>query len=365
MNNINEINKVSFKIPDLQMTDKAQVHTPEEQQVSSFAVQRIQQMLDSKGASIENWFENTGNRINNILKANYDALHQTLLTVVPKYASAIHQWAMTLSYQGLSHLVNFLRYILKLPIQAVCNIMQQFYQILKLLARAAVHPVDTSSQIVHAIKQFIQSLVKIETWVNIGAGMTGAGAAQIAIGNLYGSTAVILGAILSTSALSIGTILAVWKKSSDSTNGNAALTYLLKTAEPIPETMMTGFLMSLIIGMIEKSRFHKQRIEEHLQNPLQQDIEQAAYKFAYEHGIKRRIHGIIYDHATDEVRFSWWTKGGWDDPILRNEQFFFRKYISSLKDYQGLTGFQPVPTRGTAGIFCGTLSAEKIGAGSA
>ena len=335
--------------------------------------QKIQSTLDEAGSHFERFFEDTAHTIVKTLKVRCDIALKNVEVRFPKYSNSIKNWIEnnSFSYKILNNLANFLEFVIGLPLKSASNILKQLYRILKIVPVSVIHPLETTAKLAKLIINFVHSLTQSETWVKMGVGMMGAGLAQMALGNLFASPAIIIGAIITTSAVSMGAVIAAIQKKQGETRIEAILSYLLKTGKQIPEAMMTGFLIGLLIGAIQKAtskpivetkteykQFEK-RIE-YQREPTLQDIEEAAHKFAHENQIRRLLTEIKYDPSSGEVSFAFWTKGGWVDPARIECTFKLSEYCS-LQDFK--TTMEEISTISQFTLIPPTKAIEAVIAG--
>ncbi|MBS0655329.1 MAG: hypothetical protein JSR46_06110 [Verrucomicrobia bacterium] len=149
-------------------------------------------------------------------------------------------------------------FLVKLPARVVRNIVEVLYNIVHTAIYAAVHPLKALNQLAKLLVTLVYELTKPETWTMIGAGMVGAGAGQLAVtGNPLSAIGIGIGGALLIGGLSVGALQAALE-AEEGKRGEAALKNLELQAKEIPEAMLTGFCMGLLIGAISKAVPSKQ-----------------------------------------------------------------------------------------------------------
>lgn len=246
---------------------KNEVDTFKELVVSKLGVEHLnafQGKMDRAGAS----FEETMGRCAEKAKENIAALAESSIDAIsakfPKLSTALSDWSRTqpLSYK-IAHSLGKLAILLTtLPLKAARNIANLLYQTLKAIAYGVVHPIEGAAKLAKLLISMAHAMTKPETWTMMGAGMVGAGLGQMALGNVFAPIATIVGAAIMALGLSVGAIIQAIQKEGYNTRTEAALDYLLQQGKQIPEAMMTGFLMGLLIGAIQKSVVKKPQLTE-------------------------------------------------------------------------------------------------------
>ncbi|MBS0655324.1 MAG: hypothetical protein JSR46_06085, partial [Verrucomicrobia bacterium] len=143
-------------------------------------------------------------------------------------------------------------FLVKLPARAVRNIVKVLYDIVKTCIYAAVHPLKALNQLAKLLVNLAYELTKPETWTKIGAGMIGASCGQALItGSPLSAIGVGIGAAMVIGGLSVGALQAALE-AEEGSRGEAALQNLDQQIQEIPETMLTGFLLGLLMGGIRR-----------------------------------------------------------------------------------------------------------------
>lgn len=154
-------------------------------------------------------------------------------------------------------------FLVKLPLKAARNILRLILGCFKVVGYALLHPVKALAKLAKLIVMFLDELRKPETWTKTGAGMIGAGLGQACFGNPLSILSVIIGGALAVTGFSVGALIATVKAYNDAKEQgskeawiaakDAAVNNIQEQAEAFSESLMTGFLMGLIIGGIQKA----------------------------------------------------------------------------------------------------------------
>lgn len=144
-------------------------------------------------------------------------------------------------------------FLVKLPIQAVRNIVQLLYSIIKGAFYTVVHPMKTFVQLAKLLVRLVHELTKPETWSKIGASVMGASAGNALVtANPFALIGVGVGAAIVAGGISWGMLKAYLAVDSQQSGRSAALEALLYQTKQLPEAALTGFCMGLLFGGIQK-----------------------------------------------------------------------------------------------------------------
>lgn len=154
-------------------------------------------------------------------------------------------------------------FLVKLPLKAARNILRSIIGVFKAVGYSLVHPIKALTKLAKLIVIMLDELRKPETWTKIGAGMMGAGLGQACVGNPLSVLSVIIGAALSFTGFTVGALVATVKAYNDHKSKgsqeawivakNAAVNNMHNQSAAFSESMMTGFLMGLLIGGVQKA----------------------------------------------------------------------------------------------------------------
>ena len=140
----------------------------------------------------------------------------------------------------------------KLPLKAARNIVSMIFNIIDSIIYAAAHPLRSLNSAVKAIVNVTYELTKPENWTRLGAGMIGTNLGQAAIiQNPLSLVSVGIGAALMFAGITVGAL----KAALDTECGDkftAAYNNLVMQLKSIPEPGLTGFLIGLILGAVQR-----------------------------------------------------------------------------------------------------------------
>lgn len=220
-----------------QAIDKIQLF--EDEKINQIRKNIFQSFFDNIGERFEATMQSLPGRVQRTLERKFASAIETVGRFSQKLATHLAQFPLTHKFvQYLSELVTFL---VTLPFKSACNIARSVYQVLKAAAYTAVHPMKAMTALAKALVRVANELTKIDTWIKIGAGMIGTSFGQL----VYGNPMALLGFILGGMVLIGATIL----KTHEWQNNIGTVKEYCKM---VPEAMMTGFLMGLLIGGIQE-----------------------------------------------------------------------------------------------------------------
>lgn len=143
-------------------------------------------------------------------------------------------------------------FLYKLPICAIRNIIRMVYVLIKEILLFAVHPLKQFSKLARMLVNLAMELTKPETWAKIGAGVIGASLGQAAVGCPLSIVGIGIGAAMLISGLTVTAIKAAVKSKSNKKFDDVKEA-LIKVGKELPEVMLTGFLIGLMMGAIRKT----------------------------------------------------------------------------------------------------------------
>lgn len=221
----------------------------------------------------------------------------------------------------------------KLPIRAVRNIVRVVYNIIKALIYSFVHPLKALSNTAKYIVNFIDQLTKPETYTKMGAGILGASLGQMAVTAGFGPYAYIglaLGGGLMLIGLTAGAIKAAIK-GEKSHKMQAIKEELWNHIKSIPESLMTGFVMGVIIGGIQQCVASQQITNPDVKNVT--DL-QAAKNWLYNDYLPKHHlpppTNITLDPGTGQIVATW--KGSQLDQLLGSRAADLQVNVQHVKD---------------------------------
>lgn len=144
-------------------------------------------------------------------------------------------------------------FLVKLPIRAVRNIISMLYNIIKEALFLAVHPLKGLNHLVKLLVNLVHELSKPAVWSKIGAGIIGASAGQALVtGNPLSVIGLGIGGALLIGGLSYRAVEAA-ANAGRGKRLSAAAKVLSADIKGLPEPAMTGFVMGLLMGAIQKN----------------------------------------------------------------------------------------------------------------
>lgn len=137
-------------------------------------------------------------------------------------------------------------FLVKLPLKSARNIISLLYNVIKGILYTAVHPVQSLVGLVKMVIELVKALARPETWSKIGAGVMGASLGQaLSMGNPVSLMGLGMGGALLVGGLSVSTFLAALR-------GESVGQHLLKQGGDLSEAVLTGFLMGLLVGGVQR-----------------------------------------------------------------------------------------------------------------
>lgn len=165
-------------------------------------------------------------------------------------------------------------FLAKLPLRSIRNILKLLYNTIKGVINFCIHPITSVHEFINNLRTLCRELLKPETWSKIGIGMIGGGLGQAALGSPISVISMGIGAAFLAAGLTVGSIQAA-RAVDRGLRTNAVGQYLLGQAKQLPELLMTGFSMGLIMGCIQRSvqKNYENRMREDYANKLRQHDE--------------------------------------------------------------------------------------------
>lgn len=143
-------------------------------------------------------------------------------------------------------------YLVKLPLKAAHNIINLLYNTMKGILYAAAHPLKGLNAVAKHMVLLVQALTQPETWSKIGAGVIGAGLGQALIfGNPVSVIALGIGAACILGGISFGALKAAIV-AEDGKRFERVVENVTGQFKQIPESLVTGLFMGLLVGGIKK-----------------------------------------------------------------------------------------------------------------
>lgn len=143
-------------------------------------------------------------------------------------------------------------FLLKLPMRAILNIIQLLYSIIREILYASVHPLKATTRAAKMLTELVFELTRPEVWSKIGATIVGTSAGQAAVlTNPLAIISVAVGGALILAGITVGPIRAALDAQSNH-RFDAAKQNIYLQATQAPEAILTGFLLGLMIGGIQR-----------------------------------------------------------------------------------------------------------------
>lgn len=124
------------------------------------------------------------------------------------------------------------------------------YNLIAFILSSVAHPAEAAFKIAKMLVQIAHELTKPETYTKTGIGMLGASLGQAAIGNPFSMIGIGIGIALLAVGLSAEMIVAAYKSDR---KFDAAFAVFVNCLKKLPEQLLTGFIMGLIFGGIQKA----------------------------------------------------------------------------------------------------------------
>lgn len=228
-------------------------------------------------------------------------------------------------------------FLLKLPMRAVRNIIKMVYAIIETLLSAAVHPVKALNKVAKLLVTLVNELSKPETWSKMGAGMMGASLGQALItANPLSVVGMLIGAAMIVAGVSFGALKAA-VEAKTGRGGQAAKEAVLNQVQQLPEAALTGFLMGLLIGAIQKSMQEKP-MPRKVQASNQAEAQQIADDFVQNNKLPK-YSKVTYNSFTGETNIEW-NKADLTRLVRERPELFYktigRNYVISKPHFFGV-----------------------------
>lgn len=165
-------------------------------------------------------------------------------------------------------------FLAKLPLKAARNILRLVATIIKTAIcvplETVVHPLKAPLKLARLLVTLVYNLTQPETWTKIGTGMLGTSLATTTFSsNPAGILGIGIGAALAVSGISLGTLKTILFAERQE-RFNSAKDYLLGQAKNIPEDLLTGYCLGLLVHGIQKiiHEWQKMRLRKEHKNEL-------------------------------------------------------------------------------------------------
>jgi hypothetical protein len=144
-------------------------------------------------------------------------------------------------------------FLTKLPLKVARNILRLVYNLIEAALFTTVHPLKALNKFVKCLVNLIHALTKPETWLKIGASVVGASIGNALIsGNPFSLIALAIGGAMIYAGLAFSVVKAAIAAKRGERMDAVGLELLLQIKE-IPESLLTGFAMGLMMGYLQKT----------------------------------------------------------------------------------------------------------------
>lgn len=172
-------------------------------------------------------------------------------------------------------------FLYKLPMRAIRNLVRLIYNIIKEACYAVVHPLKAANGLAKMLVTLVYELTKPETWSKIGAGVIGASLGQALVsGNPLSIIGLGIGGAMLVGGLSVGVLKAAIQAQKEE-KLQEIKKHLWEQVKQLPESMLTGFCMGLIVGGIQRAIYEHQM--KHYRVSNYEQARQYADSFVEEH----------------------------------------------------------------------------------
>ena len=143
-------------------------------------------------------------------------------------------------------------FLVKLPVRVARNIISMIYDIIYAAAYTMVHPIKATVRLAKLVVTLAHELSKPETWTKIGIGIIGGSLGQTCLSfQPFSVMGIGIGAALALAGISVGAL----KHAIQAERGQkseAVIKYLGNQCLQLPETLLTGLSIGLLIGGIQR-----------------------------------------------------------------------------------------------------------------
>ena len=144
-------------------------------------------------------------------------------------------------------------YLCKLPLRAAMNVVQLLYDVVREALYFSIHPAKSSLRLARLCIRLLDALTTPEAWPLVGAGMLGSSCGYCLIsGTPFPLIGGAIGAAMVIGGLSIGAMKRALLAESGKKRHEVG-EFLSLQARKLPEAALTGFLMGLIVGGIQRA----------------------------------------------------------------------------------------------------------------
>jgi hypothetical protein len=172
----------------------------------------------------------------------------------------------------------------KLPMRALRNVVLALFNLVKGLATFAVHPARSTKELLELLITLSYELTRPQIWPKVGAGLLGGGLGQAAIS---ANPFALIGSAVVASLILAGVSFSLFTKED----------FNLRA---LPEAFLTGFMLGLVMGGIEK------RLVANYQEQIKAEARQFADRFVSDHNLP--AYRSVNVAAKESVQIGWNSK---------------------------------------------------------
>ena len=228
-------------------------------------------------------------------------------------------------------------YLVKLPPKAAWNVVTALYNIISQALYMAVHPVKGLNCLAKDIIFLLNELAKPETWAKMGAGSIGMLTAQgMILGGPISLIGLGIGGALMAGGIFADTVPLLLAVGPEGKGLNLLFDKIKVYAKELPESLLTGVFMGLLIGGIRRAfASPKTQPLDELRPSFPPTFEKisdvAEYKWADWKNLVKIERGITLEQAkliasrSADIDYFFFTKGGQmvlEDPNWKNFKIF-------------------------------------------
>lgn len=143
-------------------------------------------------------------------------------------------------------------FLYKLPMRVIRNFIVLLYQAVRAILQTTLHPLKAVVKLAKLLVKLVQQITHPDVWSKIGASIVGASLGQSC---MAGGPISLIGALIGNAMILSGVSLSALKASLRATRGEGwkeARNALFYQLEQLPEAMLTGFSMGLLLGSIQR-----------------------------------------------------------------------------------------------------------------
>lgn len=233
-----------------------QVHTQEDLHTQAYQIENDLKPEKRWNEKAHDFFDKLDEQLeeslpNNSVQKVLDDFYDKSIEPVLQKGRELNRWIDKNDYG--SWYKDLAAFVIKLPIRAVRNILKLAFNLIRGTVYTFVHPLKALTKLGHYFIQFIEALLIPATYTKVGAGILGASAGQAIFS--FGIPTIV-GLSVGGSLIAIGLMAGAIKsgiEAEEGKKGEAIKAELWNQIKAIPECALTGFLMGIMFGGIQKA----------------------------------------------------------------------------------------------------------------